>query len=155
MLNCPCRVDVWKMEVYLHTFCTSALSEGEWSGYQPGNFNPGINRKKVEFLPLPSIDPSSCSYRKPLQTSFTLPLTDTQQQYDTNNMHVETARSFETSVSILTVKQQDAPVSQIIYSCKTLYIFRTVFPSIIRSSKLHIRQQTCVKQLLLPAASSR
>jgi len=27
-------------------------------------------------------------------------------------------------------------LSQIIYSCKTLYMFRAVFPSIIRSSKL-------------------
>jgi len=26
-------------------------------------------------------------------------------------------------------------LSQIIYSCKTLYMFRTVFPSIIRSSE--------------------
>ena len=32
-------------------------------------------------------------------------------------------------------------------------MFRTIFPSIIRSSKLHIRQQACVQQLLLPAAS--
>ena len=40
-----------------------------------------------------------------------------------------------------------------IYSCKTLYMFRTVFPSIIRSSRLHIRQKVYVKQLLLPAAS--
>ena len=55
--------------------------------------------------------------------------------------------------NIFSYNQQDAPVSQIIYSCKTLYMFRTVFPSIIRSSKLHIRQQACVKQLLLPAAS--
>jgi len=45
-------------------------------------------------------------------------------------------------------------LSQIIYSCKTLYMFRTVFPSIIRSSRLHIQQQAYVKQLLLPAASS-
>jgi len=52
-----------------------------------------------------------------------------------------------------TYNQQDAPVSQIIYSCKTLCMFRTVFPSIIRSSKLHIQQQAYVKQLLLPAAS--
>jgi len=45
-------------------------------------------------------------------------------------------------------------LSQIIYSRKTLYIFRTVFPSIIRSSKLHIQQRYTfyVKQLLLPAA---
>ena len=35
-------------------------------------------------------------------------------------------------------------LSQIIYSCKTLYMFRTVFPSIIRSSKLRIQQRyTC------------
>ena len=47
-----------------------------------------------------------------------------------------------------------APVSQIIYSCKTLYMFRTVLPSIIRSSKLHIRQQAYVRQLVVPAASS-
>jgi hypothetical protein len=31
-------------------------------------------------------------------------------------------------------------LSQIIYSCKTLYMFRTVFPFIIRSSKLRIQQ---------------
>jgi len=32
-------------------------------------------------------------------------------------------------------------LSQIIYSCKTLYMFRTAFPSIIRSSKLRIHQR--------------
>jgi len=32
-------------------------------------------------------------------------------------------------------------LSQIIYSCKTLYMFRTVFPSIIRSLKLRIQQR--------------
>jgi hypothetical protein len=32
-------------------------------------------------------------------------------------------------------------LSQIIYSCKTLCMFRTVFPSIIRSSKLCIQQR--------------
>ena len=32
-------------------------------------------------------------------------------------------------------------------------MFRTVIPSIIRSSRLHIQQQAYVKQLLLPAAS--
>jgi hypothetical protein len=32
-------------------------------------------------------------------------------------------------------------LSQIIYSCKTLYMFRTFFPSIIRSSKLRIQQR--------------
>jgi hypothetical protein len=50
--------------------------------------------------------------------------------------------------------QQDAPDSQIIYSCKMLYMFQMVFPPIIWSSKLHIQQQAYVKQLLLPAASS-
>jgi hypothetical protein len=32
-------------------------------------------------------------------------------------------------------------LSQIIYSCKTLYMFRAVFPPIIRSSKLRIQQR--------------
>ena len=32
-------------------------------------------------------------------------------------------------------------LSQIIYFCKTLYMFRTVFPSIIRSSELRIQQR--------------
>jgi len=32
-------------------------------------------------------------------------------------------------------------LSQIIYSCKTLYMFRTVLPSIIRSLKLRIQQR--------------
>jgi len=44
-------------------------------------------------------------------------------------------------------------LSEIIYSCKTLYMFRTVFPSIIRSSKLRIQGQVYVKQLLLPVAA--
>ena len=33
----------------------------------------------------------------------------------------------------------------------TLYMFRTVFPPIIRSSRLYIQQQACVKQILLSA----
>jgi len=32
-------------------------------------------------------------------------------------------------------------LSQIIYYCKTLYMFRRVFPSIIRSSKLRMQQR--------------
>jgi len=44
-------------------------------------------------------------------------------------------------------------VSQFIYFCKTLYMFRKVFPSIIRSSKLHIQRQVLVWPLLLPAVS--
>ena len=32
-------------------------------------------------------------------------------------------------------------LSQFIHSCKMLYVFWTVFPSIIRSSKLHIQQR--------------
>jgi hypothetical protein len=39
-----------------------------------------------------------------------------------------------------------------IYFDLTLYMFWTVFPSIIRSSRLYIQQQVYVKQILLPAA---
>jgi len=38
-----------------------------------------------------------------------------------------------------------------IYFRKTLYMFRTVFPSIIRSSRLYTQQQVFVKQILLSA----
>jgi len=38
-----------------------------------------------------------------------------------------------------------------IYFGITLYMFRTVFPSIIRSSRLYIQQQVYVKQILLTA----
>jgi len=51
--------------------------------------------------------------------------------------------------------QQDATFLKFIYFCKTLYMFQTVFPSIIRSSKLHTQRQGLVRTLLLPAASSR
>jgi hypothetical protein len=42
-----------------------------------------------------------------------------------------------------------------IYFDLTLYVFRAVFPSIIRSSKLYIQQQVYVIQILLPAASGK
>jgi len=51
------------------------------------------------------------------------------------------------------VQQKRCNVSQFIYFCKTFYTFQTVFPSIIRSSKMHIQRQVFVRPLLLPAAS--
>ena len=51
--------------------------------------------------------------------------------------------------------QEDAAFLKFIYFCKTIYMFQTVFPSIIRSTKLHIQRQAFVRPLLLPAASSR
>ena len=38
-----------------------------------------------------------------------------------------------------------------IYFGMTLYMFRTAFPSIVRSSRLYIQQQIFVKQMLLYA----
>ena len=57
------------------------------------------------------------------------------------------------SIIIRTAQPIRCNVSQFIYFCKTLYMFQTVFPSIIRSSKLHIQRQVFVRPLLLPAAS--
>ena len=54
---------------------------------------------------------------------------------------------------ILRVQPTRCNVSQFIYFCKTLFMFQTVFTSVIRSSKLHIQRQVCVRPLLLPAAS--
>jgi len=42
-------------------------------------------------------------------------------------------------------------VSNLFYFGMTLYMFRTVFPSIIRSSRLYIQQQAFVEQILLSA----
>ena len=46
-------------------------------------------------------------------------------------------------------------VSNSFYFGMALYMFRTVFASIIRSSRLYIQQQAFVKQILLSASSSR
>ena len=48
--------------------------------------------------------------------------------------------------------QQDATFLKCIYFCKTLYMFQTVFLSIISSSKLHIQRQVFVRPIPLPAA---
>jgi len=42
-------------------------------------------------------------------------------------------------------------VSNLFYFGMTLYMFRTVFTSIIRSSRLYIQQQAFVKQILRTA----
>jgi len=47
--------------------------------------------------------------------------------------------------------QKDATFLKFIYFCKTLYMFQTVYPSIMGSTKLHI-QRYCY--LLLAAGSS-
>jgi len=44
-------------------------------------------------------------------------------------------------------------LSQFLYFCKRLYMFQAGFPSIIRSSKLHIQRQTFGRPILLPAAN--
>jgi len=54
---------------------------------------------------------------------------------------------------ILRVQPTRCNVSQFIYFCKTLCMFQTGFPNIIRSSELHIQRQVFVRPLLLPAAS--
>jgi hypothetical protein len=73
----------WDVELYLHTFLTSAVDGGEWSASRPGHFIPrgknprypldrmlggsqspsGRNggREKIPSLPLPGIEPRSSS----------------------------------------------------------------------------------------------
>jgi len=54
--------------------------------------------------------------------------------------------------TVSTVKQTRCTiVSNLFYFGMTLYMFRTVFPSLIRSSRLYIEQQAFVKQILLSA----
>ena len=63
------------------------------------------------------------------------------------NYHMSVHRQY-----IRRVQPTKYNVSQFIYFCKTLYMFQTVFPSIIRGSKLHIQRPVFVRPLLLPAA---
>jgi len=46
-------------------------------------------------------------------------------------------------------------VSNLFYFGMTLYMFRTVFPSIIRSSRLYIQKQAYVKLILLSACNKQ
>jgi len=76
----------------------------------------------------------------------------------TNTVQSQTSHSTLCTISrvftsVHRVQPTRCDVSQFIYFCKTLYMFQTVFPSIIRSSKLHIQRQAFVRLLLLPAAS--
>jgi len=48
------------------------------------------------------------------------------------------------------IQQTRCDASQFIYFCKTLYMFQTVLPSIIRSSKLHIQRQVLVTICTVP-----
>ena len=45
-----------------------------------------------------------------------------------------------------------ANVSNLFYFEMTLYMFRVIFPSIIRSSRLYIQQEALVKHILLSAS---
>jgi len=47
------------------------------------------------------------------------------------------------------------PCTKLFYFEMTLYMFRTVFPLIIRTSRLYILQQAYVKQILLSACARR
>ena len=54
--------------------------------------------------------------------------------------------------NIRKVQPTGCNVSQFICFCKAVYMFRTVFPSIIKSSELHVAHQVFVRPILLPAA---
>jgi len=61
-------------------------------------------------------------------------------------------RIFEDKMSISIVKpSRYTNVTNSFYFEMTLYMFRTVFPSIIRSSRLYIQPQAFVKQIMLSA----
>jgi len=56
-------------------------------------------------------------------------------------------RVFVNSEEIRRVQPTKCNGSQFIYICKTLCMFRTVFPFIIRSSELHIQRQVLVRPI--------
>ena len=79
---------------------------------------------KTSYLLTQSISPPRKHFRRSnkiyISLAFTDPCIVIYSYSKTNKMHL---------------------LSQIIYSCKMLYMFRTVFPSIIRSSKLRVQQR--------------
>ena len=72
---------------------------------------------------------------------------------DNNCAFVGLVKNDKETMCIRRVQPTRRKVSQFIYFCNTLYKFQTVFPSIVRSSKLNIQSQVFVRPLLLPAAS--
>jgi len=65
----------------------------------------------------------------------------------------ECSKLFRDAAGIRRVQQTRCKDLHFIDFCKTPYMFAAVFPSIIRSSKLHIQRQVFVRPILLPAAS--
>jgi len=63
----------------------------------------------------------------------------------------EVQRAVHRNISSTAKPTRCISASNLFYFGMTLYMFRTVFPSIIRSSRLYIQQQACVKQILLSA----
>jgi len=121
----------------------------------PGSVNPdGFGR---EFI--------SCFVRRVKQTRI---LTAPQLQPYSSQQNYVLLRFFKSVFVTLTgpciadifsrVQPTRCNVSQFLYFCKTLNMFQTVFPSIIRSSKLHILRQVYLSgqycYLLLAAGST-
>ena len=67
--------------------------------------------------------------------------------YDIFDVH----RAVHPNIISIVKPTRCASVSNLFYFVMTLYMFRTVFPSIIRISRLYIQQQAFVKQILLSA----
>ena len=62
---------------------------------------------------------------------------------------------FEFPVPSIVKPTRCTSFSNLFYFGITLYMFRTVFPSIIRSSRLYIQQKVYVVQILLPACQQQ
>jgi len=89
--------------------------------------------------------PVSCCYSLVAQNIFLNPLV--------SNI-LSLCASLDMMKHILRVQPTRCDFSKFIYFSKMLCMFQMVFPSIIRSSKLHVQRQVLVRLLLLPAASS-
>jgi hypothetical protein len=58
-------------------------------------------------------------------------------------------RAVHRNIISIVIPKRCTNVCNLFYFRMTLYMFRTVFPSIMRSSRLYIQQQAFVKQILL------
>ena len=125
--------------LYLLLSLILVLSNITWPAFLPV---PSFSSCKNANLPSRIPTPTLCSERLYLNTK--------------QNSHTYSINSLSNTNISVTIQLSHVPiiirrvqpircnVSQFIYFCQTLCMFQTGFPSIIRSSKLHIQRQACM-----------
>jgi len=87
----------------------------------------------------------------PSSRIHTLPLSAVLSSLPSRPSHVTCHTNIKLLYISIAKPTRCANITNLFYFRMTLYMFRTVFPSVIRSSRLYTQQQAFVKQILLTA----